>query len=304
MKTREKIDQYDLVEIIQVPEQYEGVIDIGDVGTVVEKYGDENFEVECLQPGGFTKWLATLHVRYVRLRSKDPYNPWIEKSLPEQSMMQKSIHLGFLLGAAFGGLIGAGLGAITMTLSGLFVGLAVGLVGGMITGALTAALTVKMAGTTGGIGVGYFVGMVFGGILGTILGALIPTSLRTSANTQDVPVLDALSMGRFETAMLAGFLLSILGTMVGTCIGGKNLAPRALKVNKHDRIDQYDLVEVIHVPEKYTGVIGIGDVGVVVEILDPEDYMVECVNPDGSYKWLEALNSKYVRLKSKIPDNM
>jgi len=66
-------------------------------------------------------------------------------------------------------------------------------------------------------------------ILGLIVGALIPPSLRMSANTQGMPVLDALMMGRFETAMLTSFLLSILGTMVGVWIGGKNLIPRNLK---------------------------------------------------------------------------
>jgi hypothetical protein len=62
-----------------------------------------------------------------------------------------------------------------------------------------------------------------------IIGALIPTSLRMSANTQGLPVLDALTMGRFETAILTSFLLSILGTVVGAWIGGRNLVPRDLK---------------------------------------------------------------------------
>jgi hypothetical protein len=66
-------------------------------------------------------------------------------------------------------------------------------------------------------------------VFGMILGALIPTSLRMSANTEGVPVLDVLVMGRFETAMLISFLLSILGTMVGTWVGGRNLIPRNLK---------------------------------------------------------------------------
>ena len=229
MIEREEIDQYDLVEIIQVPEQYEGVIDVGDVGTVVEKYGAERFEVECVQPGGVTKWLATLNIEDLRLRSKDPYHPWIEKSFTEKPIMQTSIRLGIVIGAVFGGLLGAGAGAITLTLSGILVGLMIGLVLGLVTGALTAALTVKTAGRTGGIGVGYFTGMLFGGVFGVVLGALIPPSLRMSAHTDGVPVLDALAMGRFETAMLVGFLLSILGTMVGTWVGGKNLVPRNLK---------------------------------------------------------------------------
>jgi hypothetical protein len=229
MDDREEIDQYDLVEVIQVPQKLEGLINLGDIGVVVEKYDDENFQVECLQPGGSTKWLERLDVRYVQLRSKDPYNPWIEKSLANEPIMQKSIILGMWVGMVFGGVIGAAFGAITRTFTGTLVGLVIGMVLGLITGALTAALTVKTAGTTGGIGVGYFTGMVVGGVFGTTLGALTPTSLRISAHTEGLPVLDALASGRFETAMLTGFLLSILGTMVGTWVGGKNLIPRNLK---------------------------------------------------------------------------
>lgn len=229
MDDREEIDQYDLVEIIQVPPNLEGVIDLGDVGVVVEKYDEENLQVECLQPGGATKWLERIHVRYVWLRSKDPYHPWIERSLGDEPIMQNSVVLGMWVGALFGGLIGAALGAITRTLNGILVALFIGLILGVVTGALTAALTVKTAGTTGGIGVGYFTGMGFGAIFGMILGALTPASLRMSAHTEGLPVLDALILGRFETAMLTGFLLSILGTMVGTWVGGKNLIPRNLK---------------------------------------------------------------------------
>lgn len=225
MAGRDKIDQYDLVEVIQVPEPLEGVMDLGDIGVVVEKYDNKNFEVECVQPGGSNKWLARLNIRYVRLRSKDPYNKWAQRSFTK-SLMQKSIRMGGLVGATFGALMGAGLGAITRTLNGVFAGLLIGLVLGMITGPLTGALTVKTAGTTGGIGVGYFTGMVFGGVFGLVLGALIPPSLGMSAHTEGIPVLDALTMGRFETAILTSFLLSILGTMVGAWVGGKNLVER------------------------------------------------------------------------------
>lgn len=229
MDDRAEIEQYDLVEVIQVPPQLEGVIDLGDVGVVVEKYDDENFQVECVQSGGSTKWLERVPARSVRLRRKDPYNPWIEKSLADAPIMRRSLILGTWVGAAFGGLIGAAFGAVTRTMNGMLIGLLIGLLLGAVTGVLTAALTVKTAGTTGGIGVGYFTGMVFGGLFGVFVGALTPASLRMSARTEDVPVLDALMLGRFETAMLTGFLLSILGTMVGTWVGGRNLIPRNLK---------------------------------------------------------------------------
>jgi len=229
MDEREEINQYDLVEIIQVPEKYKGVIGIGDIGVVVKKYDEENFEVECIQPGASYKWLETLNIAYLRLRSKDPYDSWIKKSLADQPLMQKSIFLGMVIGAMFGALIGAGLGAITMTFNGILVGLVIGLVSGVVTGALTAALTVKTAGRTGGIGVGYFTGMLFGGVFGMLIGALIPASLRMSIHTEGLPMLDALMKGRFETATLIGFLLSVLGSIVGTWISGDNLVPRNLK---------------------------------------------------------------------------
>jgi len=229
MDDREKINQYDLVEIIRVPDKLEGEIDIGDVGVVVEKYDDETFEIECVQPGGTYKWLKPLNIKYIRLKSKDPFSTWAKKSLTQKSITKPSMVLGAFVGAIFGALIGGGLGAITRSLNGILIGLVVGLILGVVTGVLTAALTVKTAGTTGGIGVGYFTGMVFGGVFGMIVGVLIPTSLLTSAHTEGLPVLDVLMTGRFETAISLSFLLSILATIVGVWIGGKNLVPRNLK---------------------------------------------------------------------------
>lgn len=229
MENGDKINQYDLVEVVRVPEELIGVIYQGDIGVVVEKYDDKNFKVECVEPGGSNQWLQPLNVKYLRLKSRDPFDRWIQKSLTETSMTQKSVVLGTFIGTVFGALIGAGFGAISMTLRGILTGLVIGLVLGIVTGALTAALTVKAAGTTGGVSVGAYTGMAFGAVFGMIIGALVPTSLRMSANTHGMPVLDALVMGRFETAILASFLLSILGTMVGAWIGGKNLIPRNLR---------------------------------------------------------------------------
>lgn len=225
---RARIDHYDLVEIVLVPEEYQGVMDVGDVGVVIEKYDEKNFEVECVQPGGSSKWLAMLNIKHVRLRSKDPYNTWAKKSF-NKALMQKSTRLGTVVGAGFGALIGAGFGVITMTLNGTLIGAAVGVIIGILTGMPTAALTAKLAGTSGGIGVGYFIGMVFGGVYGVMLGALVPPPLRMMAQTEGLPVLDALMMGRFETAMLSGFLLSILATIVGAWVGQENLVPRELE---------------------------------------------------------------------------
>ena len=224
MGKHDQINQYDLVEIIRVPDRLEGEIEIGDIGVVVKKYDDTNFEIECIQPGGYYKWLERLNIRYLRLRSKDPFSNWAKTALKDKSITQTSVTLGVAVGAIFGALIGAGLGAITRSLNGTLVGLTIGLILGVVTGALTAALTVRTAGRTGGLGVGYFTGMIFGGVFGMILGALIPASLRMSAHTEGLPLLDALSMGSFETAVLASFLLSILATIVGVWISGKNLS--------------------------------------------------------------------------------
>jgi hypothetical protein len=228
MDSRAEIEQYDLVEVTRVPEEFEGVMDVGDIGVVVEKYDDESFEIECLQPGGSSKWLEPLDMRYIRLKSKDPYRSWIGK-FGERSLMRRSIALGLVIGAGVGALTGGGLGAITRNLNGILIGLAIGLILGGVTGAITAALTVKTAGTTGGVGVGYYTGMIFGGVLGLLIGSLIPTSLRMRAHTEGLPVLDAFAMGRFETAVMTGFFLSILATIVGVWIGGRNLVPRNLK---------------------------------------------------------------------------
>ncbi|HSB00288.1 MAG TPA: hypothetical protein VLE49_06545 [Anaerolineales bacterium] len=229
MSEQEQIDQYDVVEIIHVPENYQGIINIGDVGTVVEKYDDGNFEIECVEPGGSCKWLATLTIKDIRLKSKDPFSRWAKKSLTDRSITKPSITLGMILGGIFGALMGGGLGALTKSLNGILIGLVIGLLFGVVTGALTAALTVKTAGTSGGVGVGYFTGMLFGGVFGMILGALIPASWRMSAHTEGLPVLDALMLGRFETAMLISFPLSILATIVGVWVSGKNFVPRNLK---------------------------------------------------------------------------
>lgn len=223
------IDQYDLVEVIDVPAKYAGVMDIGDVGVVLEKHDGHIFDVECIELGGAHKWLATLHIGHIQLKSRDPFRRWQNESLPDPAIMQPSIWLGVRIGSTIGSLMGIGLGAITQSFNGILIGLAIGLVLGVINGILTAVVTVKIAGRTGGVGIGYFAGMLFGGAFGMILGALIPTSLRMNAGTQGLPILDALVLGRFDTAVLLSFTFSILDTMISVWISGKNQIPRNLK---------------------------------------------------------------------------
>src|SRR6266498_3376967 len=98
MDNPDNINQYDLVEIIQVPEQYAGVIDVGDVGVVVEKHDNQYFEIECVQAGDSPKWLEKLNVRYVRLKSKDPFSRWADKSLRDPPILQTSMIWGAIIG--------------------------------------------------------------------------------------------------------------------------------------------------------------------------------------------------------------
>ena len=145
------------------------------------------------------------------------------------SLMQKSIIFGGGLGAVFSGIIGAGLGSIAGTLDATLLGLAIGFGLGILTGTLTGALTVKTAGTTGGVAIGAYTGMALGAFIGGVIGILIPTSLRMSANTQGMPVLDALTLSRFEVAVFFSFFLSVLGTAVGAFVSGRNFIPRKLE---------------------------------------------------------------------------
>src|ERR1051325_6255960 len=94
----DEINQYDFVEVIQVPERYAGIIDVGDVGVVVEKFGREYFEIECVKPGDDCKWLVRLSIKYIRLKSKDPYSSWIKKSLGDRAILQASVNLGAVIG--------------------------------------------------------------------------------------------------------------------------------------------------------------------------------------------------------------
>lgn len=223
------IDQYDLVEVIEVPAKYAAVMDVGDVGVVLEKRDGHIFDVECIEPGGAHKWLATLHIEHIHLKSRDPFSRWEKESLADPSIMQPSLQLGARIGGIIGALMGIGLGAITQNINGILLGFVIGLVFGIINGILTALVTVKAAGQTGGVGVGYFAGMLFGGTFGMIVGALIPASVRMNAGTQHLPILDAFVAGRFETAVLFSFTFSILDTIVAVWVSGKNQIPRNLK---------------------------------------------------------------------------
>ena len=234
MTDREQINQYDLVEIVQVPYEHQGLIQVGDVGLVIQKYDDRNFEVERVGVESHIKWQAALNAQYLRLHSRDPYQPWIKQSLIEKPMMQRSLQLGVTTGIGFGFLLGAGLGAITWSLTGILVGALAGSLLGIVSGLPTAWLTVKIGGTTGGVGVGAYVGMGFGMLYGFLVGMLIPNSLRLAAHTENLALLDAFSLGRFETALFISFLFAIHASMVGSWVGGVNFLPREVKGKGQD----------------------------------------------------------------------
>ncbi len=149
--------------------------------------------------------------------------------LENKNLYLKSIIFGAATGAGFGVLIGAITGTLTSSWSGIQFGIIVGAILGILTGALTGALTVRVAGRTGGVSTGAYAGMAFGAVLGGVLGIFIPDSFRASVASLHILILDVLTQGRFETAALLSFQISILGTMVGAWVGGRNLQSRELK---------------------------------------------------------------------------
>jgi hypothetical protein len=138
----------------------------------------------------------------------------------------KSSIFGTSLGMGFGILLGAVTGALSASWTGVQFGAIAGALLGALTGALTAALTVRIAGDTGGVSAGAYTGMLFGALFGGLVGIFIPDSFRASVASYHVLVLDVLTQGRFETAVLLSFLLSCTATMVGAWVSGRNLKPR------------------------------------------------------------------------------
>jgi hypothetical protein len=115
-----------------------------------------------------------------------------------------------------------------MRWAGIEFGVAAGFLMGALTGALVGALTGWTAGTSGGVSIGAYTGMLSGGVLGLILGIVIPASFRAEVASLNILILQVMTQGAFETDVLLGFLLSIIGTAVGAWAGGKNLKAREL----------------------------------------------------------------------------
>jgi hypothetical protein len=144
----------------------------------------------------------------------------------QNPLIQKSIKLGSIIGAIFGGILGLGLGAITLITNGMLIGAGIGIFLGINAGIFVGVLTAKLAGTTGGVSIGAYTGMAAGAFLGTVVGLFIPDSLRMSVNTYNMPILDAIVAGRFEFVVLFSFMLSIVATIIGAWVAGKNFIPR------------------------------------------------------------------------------
>ncbi len=148
--------------------------------------------------------------------------------LENKYLYVKNSIFGAGLGSGSGIVLGAATGALSASWSGVQFGAIVGLVIGALTGLMTGALTVRVGGRTGGVSTGAYTGMLFGAVLGGALGIFIPNSFRTSVAAYHVLVLDVLTQGRFETAVLLSFLVSCIATMVGAWIGGRTLEGRKL----------------------------------------------------------------------------
>jgi len=148
--------------------------------------------------------------------------------LDNKGLYLKSSIFGTSLGGGSGILLGAATGALSASWSGVQFGALAGLILGVLTGLLTGALTVRVGGRTGGVSTGAYTGMLFGAVLGGVLGIFIPDSFRASVASFHVLVLDVLTQGRFETAVLLSFLVSCIATMVGAWVGGRNLEARNL----------------------------------------------------------------------------
>ncbi|MBK9210576.1 MAG: hypothetical protein IPL71_20755 [Anaerolineales bacterium] len=102
---------------------------------------------------------------------------------------------------------------------------------GSLTGALTGALTVRTAGRTGGVSIGAYTGMLFGAVFGGLLEFCIPDSFRASVASFDVLLLDVLTQGRFETAVLLSFCFRVLPPWWGRGSAGGILRREILQKN-------------------------------------------------------------------------
>ena len=147
-------------------------------------------------------------------------------TLENKQLYLKSSIFGAGLGFLGGVILGAATGAISSSFEGIRFGAIAGAILGSLTGALTGAITVRTAGRTGGVSIGAYTGMLFGAVFGGLLGIFIPDSFRASVAAFDVLLLDVLTQGRFETAVLLSFLLSCIATMVGAWVSGRNLEAR------------------------------------------------------------------------------
>ena len=61
-----KLEEYDVVKVLAVPESKENCISIGDEGTIVYVYSVDAFEVECVLKDGSTKWLAEFPRNFIK----------------------------------------------------------------------------------------------------------------------------------------------------------------------------------------------------------------------------------------------
>jgi len=108
---------------------------------------------------------------------------------------------------------------------GTLMGFTAGVILGALAGILVGVVVSKTAGASGGPSIGAYSGMGTGAILGAMVGMVIPDTLRMSPILLGTPVLETLVSSRTETIAFFAFLFSILGTIVGVWVSGKNYRP-------------------------------------------------------------------------------
>jgi len=145
----------------------------------------------------------------------------MENTLPK-GLITSSLRTGAFIGILVGLAEGVFMGALTLTLNAIFVGAVIGALTGVITGPIVGAIVARWGGTTGGVSIGAYTGMLVGAGLGLVAGVAVSDYAATFALIRETNLLNAFALDYFQSAMFSGFLVSVLGTAVGSVVGGAN----------------------------------------------------------------------------------
>ena len=61
-----ELKEFDIIEVLAVPESDRDIVSVGDVGTVVFVYSNDAFEVKCVMDDGSTKWLVKFPRNFIK----------------------------------------------------------------------------------------------------------------------------------------------------------------------------------------------------------------------------------------------